>query len=88
MKNSIEEKRKEIFELHQSWLRPDIPLMRQPAPVQKSPDLKDESTKITAKPTFTTNWNKNWVAIFVLVLAIILVISELIFFAFELKLFR
>ena len=89
MKNSIEEKRREIFELHQSWLRPDIPLMRQPTPVQKSPDLKEESTKAISQPAVnSTAKNRNWIASLVLIIALILVVSELIFFAFELNLFK
>lgn len=86
MKTSLEDKRKEIFDLHQSWLRPDVPLMRKSVPPLA---LKNEIKKeLKEVQTDTPASKKNWVVIAVISIAVILVLLELLFFASELGWFK
>jgi len=81
MKPNLEEKRKEIFDLHQSWLRPDVPLMRQappPAPA-KDPTPNAEPVPVTKR--------NNTIVTIVFVTAF-LVLLELLFFAHQLGWFK
>ena len=78
MKNSLEEKRKEIFELHQSWLRPDVPLMRKPVP--SSPVANPAHDSLAPAAASVSNW---FITVVIFVTAI-LVVAELLFFASEL----
>ncbi|WP_221392245.1 hypothetical protein [Dyadobacter sp. NIV53] len=82
MKNSLEEKRKEIFELHQSWLRPETPLMRNPARPSATVNTENEkvtNASISKKSRFNTA---------VIIITIIVVILEFLFFANELGWFK
>ena len=78
MKNTLEEKRKEIFELHQSWLRPDVPLMRKTVPSSSpaNPDHKSLTSRAASE--------SNWFIIVVVLVTAVLVLLELVFFASEL----
>ena len=83
MNDSLEEKRKEIFELHKSWLESSAPLMRKQAPVPAPKPVKSETeTPDTDAP------KRNWKMIAILVAAGILVLLEILFFASEMKWFR
>ena len=86
MKTSLEDKRKEIFDLHQSWLRPDVPLMRKSVP---SPTPKNENKQAQKEvQTDTPTSKRNWVIITVVSITVILVLLELLFFASELGWFK
>ena len=78
MNNSLEEKRREIFELHQSWLRPDTELMRKPAPVKQTPILKED---LTEKPAISS---RKWIVKLAIAFAVVFILLELLFFAYEL----
>ena len=78
MKNTLEEKRKEIFELHQSWLRPDVPLMRKPVP-SSTPANPDHESLASREAS-----ESNWFIIVVVFITAVFVLVELIFFASEL----
>ena len=86
MKTSLEDKRKEIFDLHQSWLRPDVPLMRKSVPPPAPKNEIKEVQKEGQNDTHTSN--KNWVVIAVISAAVILVLLELLFFASEMGWFK
>ena len=82
MKNSLEEKRKEIFELHRSWLRPETSLMRktdQPSAPVNTEDKKEIHIAASEKDRFN---------IAVIIITIIVVIIEFLFFAYELGWFK
>lgn len=82
MKNSLEEKRKEIFELHQSWLRPETSLMRrtaQPSAPVNTEDKKEIHISASEKKRFN---------IAVISITLIVVILEFLFFAYELGWFK
>ena len=86
MKTSLEDKRKEIFDLHQSWLRPDVPLMRKSVP---SPTPKNENKQAQKEvQTDTPTSKRNWVIITVVGITALLVLLELLFFAYELGWFK
>ena len=93
MNNSIEEKRKEIFELHQSWLRPETPLMRQPVPPpivaqKKIAPIKQKVVEQKEEKENELSPKTSWVVKAVVGVTAVLVLLELLFFASELGWFK
>ena len=81
MKPNLEEKRKEIFNLHQSWLRPDVPLMRQPSAPKSSNEVVQEADSPSSVKT-------NHATIIIVVIASILILLEILFFLYQTGLFK
>ena len=81
MKPDLEEKRKEIFNLHQSWLRPDAPLMRQPSPPKPANEaVQEEDSPSSVKTNHTT--------ILIVIITSILILLEILFFLYQTGLFK
>ena len=81
MDSNLEDKRKELFELHKQKLGTDKPLMRKQAPVSLIPEQKPQTEKAQAD-------RKNKMVTGIVGVTAIVVIVELLFLAKELGWFK
>ena len=81
MDSNLEQKRKELFELHKQKLGTDKPLMRKQEPVSPMPEQKSQTEKAQAG-------SKNKMVIGIIGVTSVVVVIELVFLAKELGWFK
>jgi hypothetical protein len=81
MDSNLEDKRKELFELHKQKLGTDKPLMRKQAPVSPMPEQKPQNEK-------AQTGRKNKMVIGIIGVTSVIVVIELVFLAKELGWFK
>jgi hypothetical protein len=81
MDSNLEQKRKELFELHKQKLGTDKPLMRKPAPVSPVQEKIPQTAQAAAA-------SKNKMVIGIIGVTSVIVVIELVFLAKELGWFK